>query len=261
LGIDVRGPREARYDRAVRLSELVRTSNAVQATTGRLEKIERLASLLTQTPVEEVEIAVAYLSGAPRQGRIGLGGAAISPARAVSAADASSLELREVDGTFARIAAARGAGVARERRQLLRDLLARATRDEQEFLIRLLFGELRQGALEGVMVEAVARAAKTPAAGVRRAAMMAGDLAQAARAALTEGALSGRPGVAVRARQALSHGQDRGGGGHVPESSKSLAGAQGKGSLTSSNRTPSDRRPAGAQREAYGRARAAACTA
>ena len=80
-----------------------------------------------------------------------------------------------------------GAGSGRERSRLLRELLARATPPEQDFLARLLFGELRQGALEGVLLDAVARAAEVRAAAVRRAAMMAGDLAPVARAALADG--------------------------------------------------------------------------
>lgn len=171
----------------MRLDDLATASNAVAKVSGRLEKIDRLAALLSQLAPEEVEIAVAFLSGSPRQGRIGLGGAAIAEARSTPAAQTPALELGEVDATFARIAAATGKGSSGERTRLLRGLLARATRDEQDFLVRLLFGELRQGALEGVLVEAVARAAHLPPAMVRRAAMMAGDLGPVARAALTEG--------------------------------------------------------------------------
>ena len=102
-------------------------------------------------------------------------------------ADAAALDLREVDAAFDRIAEASGAGSAAERARRLRELLTRATPDEQDFLVRLLFGELRQGALEGVLMDAVARAADIPAARIRRAAMLAGDLAPVARTALVEG--------------------------------------------------------------------------
>ena len=88
---------------------------------------------------------------------------------------------------FDRIAAIAGAGSAAARAQLLRELMGAATADEQDFLLRLLFGELRQGALEGVLMDAVARASGIPAARIRRAAMLAGDLAPVARAALAEG--------------------------------------------------------------------------
>jgi DNA ligase-1 len=114
-------------------------------------------------------------------------------ARAASpAAPAASLELADGDAAFTRIAALRGGGSAGARRRQLAELLGRATEEERDFLMRLALGELRQGALEGVLVEAVARAANVPAAEVRRAAMVAGDLAAVAGAALAEGA----PGLA-----------------------------------------------------------------
>jgi DNA ligase-1 len=98
----------------------------------------------------------------------------------------ATLELSEVDAAFERISqVAVGKGSTGERQRLLRELFTRATRDEQDFLFRLVIGELRQGAVEGLMLEAVARAAKVPAERVRRARMMAGDLTSVAKAALT----------------------------------------------------------------------------
>src|SRR6185295_7726154 len=102
---------------------------------------------------EEIEIAVAFLTGLPLQGRIGAAGSAIAAARAAPAAAASTLELFDVDAAFSRIAAVSGRGSAALKAQGLRDLFVRAVRSEQDFLVRLLFGELRQGALEGVLVE------------------------------------------------------------------------------------------------------------
>jgi len=171
----------------MRLAELVAASAAVAATASRLEKIAHLADFLKRVPPDEVAIAVSFLSGSLRQGRIGIGGAALSQLRDVPPADVSSLDLRDVDAAFDRVAAASGAGAATTRSQLLRQLLGGAARGEQDFLIRLLFGELRQGALEGVLLEAVARAAAAPAARLRRAAMLGGSLADAARVALVEG--------------------------------------------------------------------------
>ncbi len=171
----------------MRLSELVATSRAVSETSSRLEKVKHLAALVERVPPGEIDAAIAFLSGSPRQGRIGLGGAAIAEARTATAAGTSTLEIGDVDAVFDRIASASGPGSAAERAQLLRDLLTRGTRDEQDFLARLIFGELRQGALEGILIEAVARASKVPAAQVRRAAMLVGDLAPVARAALAEG--------------------------------------------------------------------------
>ena len=164
------------------LSELVAASGAVAAASGRLEKIAHLAAFLGRLPPDLIPIAVPFLSGAMRQGRIGVGGALLSELRDVPASDAPSLALADVDAAFDRIAAASG----RARAEQVRVLMARATRDEQDFLARLLFGELRQGALEGVLVEAVARAGGVDAARVRRAAMLAGDLAPVAHALLAE---------------------------------------------------------------------------
>ncbi len=171
----------------MRLEELVRVSNGVAALSGRLDKIDRLAALLRRLAPDEIEIAVSFLSASPRQGRIGIGGAAVWAAKPDQAAQAPSLELQDVDRAFERIAHTSGPGSAGERSRLLRDLLSRATTEEQDFLIRLLFGELRQGAVEGVIVEAVARAAGIGVDTVRRAAMMAGDVGNVAVAALIGG--------------------------------------------------------------------------
>jgi DNA ligase-1 len=171
----------------VRLTELVDTSAGVAQVSGRLEKIRRLADLLTRLAEPEIEPAVAFLSGTTRQGRIGVGYAAIRAASDVAPAATPSLEISEVDAAFGALVAVAGKGSGAERTRLLRALFGRSTAAEQDFLRRLLFGELRQGALEGVLIEAIARAGRVDAARVRRAAMMAGDLGPVARAALTTG--------------------------------------------------------------------------
>ncbi len=171
------------------LAELVAVSERVAATAGRKEKIEAIAGVLTRAHQNEIEIAVDYLSGQLPQGRIGLGWSALRRAReGAAAAAAPSLTLEEVDHAFAAIGAASGAGSTGERRRLLGALLARATAAEAEFLARLALGELRQGALAGVMVEAIAQAARLSPSLVRRAVMLAADAAAVARAALTDGA-------------------------------------------------------------------------
>lgn len=167
--------------------ELVDTSADVAGVSGRNGKIDRLAALLTRLTPEEINIAVAFLSGCLRQGRIGLGWAAVSAAMAVVPASEPRLLLRDVDDSFDRIASACGPGSAADKARVLHDLMTLATATEQDFLVRLLAGELRQGALEGVLIEAVAKASRLPPALVRRAAMMAGALGLAARAALVEG--------------------------------------------------------------------------
>jgi DNA ligase-1 len=171
----------------MRLADLVATSVEVARTSGRLDKIARLADLLARAAPGDIPLAVAFLAGRPRQGRIGLGASRIFEARPSAAAPSPSLTLEDVDAAFQAIATAAGRGSAAEKRRLLAGLLARATGDEQDFLVRLLFGELRQGALEGVLIEAVARASTIPAGTVRRAAMMAGELAVIAHAAIVSG--------------------------------------------------------------------------
>ncbi len=171
----------------MRLAELVRTSAAVQASARRLDKTRRIAETLSRLEPEEIEIAVTFLSGGTRQGRLGVGGASIRAAAHATPAEPETLTLGEVDRTFAAIASVRGGGAARERSRLLAGLLALATAAEQDFLTRLLYGELRQGALEGIVVEAVAQAAGLAPDRVRRAAMLSGDLAPVARAAIVDG--------------------------------------------------------------------------
>src|SRR3954464_6023645 len=176
-----------RYAWPMRLSDVVAASAAVASTAARLAKISHLSSLLQRVPPDELAIVIPFLSGETRQGRIGIGGALLSSLRDVPPASDASLELAEVDAAFERIASTAGAGSAALRVQILRQLLERATADEQDFLIRLLFGELRQGALEGVLTDAVAKASAVPASRIRRAAMLAGDLTPVARVAITEG--------------------------------------------------------------------------
>jgi DNA ligase-1 len=171
----------------MRLEDVVRTSAAVRDTSGRLEKIARLAELLERTPIDELDIVLGFLSGAPRQGRIGVAGAAIRAAADVETASMPSLDIRDVDAVLQQIANVTGAGSSARRVELLADLFRRTTVDERNFLVRLLYGELRQGALEGVLLEAVARASRVPAAAIRRAAMLEGALAPVARNAMTEG--------------------------------------------------------------------------
>ena len=176
----------------MRLADLVATSRRVAETRSRLEKTSALGDLLRRLTPGEIDIAVAFLSGDLRQGRIGLGGAAVRNAMPGSAAAEPSLTLLEVDGEFERISTTTGSGSTAERLRLLSGLLARATADEQSFLVRLIYGELRQGALAGLMAEALAAAAEVPAEEVRRALMLAGELPAVAKAVLTEG----RPGLA-----------------------------------------------------------------
>jgi DNA ligase 1 len=134
-----------------------------------------------------MEPVIALISGAPRQGRIGLGYATISSASGAGTIGSPLLTVAEVDDSLTALANVSGAGSTRERVRLLSALFSRATQSEQEFLRKTLYGELRQGALEGVVLEAVAKAAGVSAAKLRRAVLMSGGLPEAARAAMTGG--------------------------------------------------------------------------
>ena len=168
------------------LATVVETSRRVAATASRLEKTRELATALRTVEPDEIPIALAYLSGETCQGKLGVSYAALQGARCAPAAQ-PSLGLREVDRAFGEIGAIKGKGAGAARTQALARLLANATADEQDFLVRLVVGELRQGALRGLMTEAIAAAAQVDVAEVRRAAMSAGGLAEVAQAALREG--------------------------------------------------------------------------
>lgn len=167
---------------------LVDTSQRVGATAARLAKVRELAACLRALDGFEIQIGVQYLSGETPQGRFGLGYAILQPAREATAASAAALTIAEVDSRLTGLAAIRGAGSTARREAALRELFSRATPAEQDFLLRLLVGELRQGALAGVMVDAIAMAADLPVTEVRRAAMYSKDLGAVARVALLEGA-------------------------------------------------------------------------
>jgi ATP-dependent DNA ligase I len=169
----------------VLLAELAGVSRAVSATSARLAKVAALAEALRSAEAAEVPVVVAYLSGELPQRQIGVGWAAL---RSVPGpAGASSLTVLGVDEAFSRIGAVVGKGSTAVRKRLVGELFAAATAEEQYFLVRLLSGELRQGALDGVMTDAVAKAAEVPVAEVRRAVMLSGSLAVAAQAALGGG--------------------------------------------------------------------------
>jgi DNA ligase 1 len=179
----------------VLLTELVLTSQAVAATPRRSVKIAEIADLLRTASPPEVPVVVAFLSGELRQRQIGVGYAALGGLAAGGGAAggmAPTLTVSEVDGVFAQVGAVTGAGAQATRRRMLAELFGRATDAERDFLIRLIAGELHQGALEGVMIEAVARAAGVPASEVRRAHLLGGSLQAVAEAALTPAKLAAR---------------------------------------------------------------------
>ena len=170
----------------VLLSTLVSTSLRIAHTRKRREKIALLATLLRSLEHAEIALGVAFLAGELPQRRIGIGPAALGEI-SVAPARVPSLTLCEVNQTFARIKKVSGTGAANERNRLLLTLMARAAEDEQSFLSRLILGELRQGASEGIMVEAIALAANAAADDVRRAVMFVGETPVVAQATLIEG--------------------------------------------------------------------------
>jgi DNA ligase-1 len=170
-----------------RLRDLVQTSRAVGETPARLAKVRALADRLRALDADEIEIGAQYLSGSAPQGRFGIGYSVLQEARSGEPPREPTLTLVEVDRSLGEIAAMRGAGAAARRIDTLRSLFSRAIEPEREFLIRLLAGELRQGALIGVMIDAIAAAAELPVAPVRRAMMYARNVGAVARTALLEG--------------------------------------------------------------------------
>jgi DNA ligase-1 len=172
----------------VLLLDVATTSAEVGGTSSRLTKVAHIAELLRRAApdTELVAIIVSWLSGELRQRQIGVGWAALRSPPAASADPV--LTVAGVDAAFSEIGAVSGKGSQARRAALIAGLFAAATEIEQTFLLRLLGGELRQGALAGVMTDAVAKAADIPAAAVQRAAMLGGDLPAVAAAALSGGA-------------------------------------------------------------------------
>ena len=145
----------------VLLDELVTTADAVASTRSRLAKVDALADLLGRLEPDEIAPAVGFLVGKPRQGRVGVGWRGVAAAMGEPAAE-PTLTVADLDELLDRLAARAGAGSAAERARALRELTARATEREQGFLGRVLLGDMRTGALEGVVTDAVARAADRP---------------------------------------------------------------------------------------------------
>jgi DNA ligase-1 len=195
----------------VLLDTLVTTAETVASTRSRLAKVDALAALLADLDAEEIAPAVGFLVGKARQGRVGVGWRGLSGAMGEPASEAS-LTVDDLDALLDRLAALSGSGSAGERNRALRDFTAQATAREQDFIARVLLGEMRTGALEGVLMDAIARAADRPGDSVRRAAMLSGNLGETARLALTGtageldavGLVVGRPVLPMLAASAPS---------------------------------------------------------
>jgi DNA ligase 1 len=168
------------------LADVVTASREVAGTSSRSRKVAILAELLGTLAAGEIPIAVGFLSGVPRQGRIGVGYSTIYGVEHAGAVE-PSLTISDLDRAIVAVSEATGPGSAARRKQILGDLLERATHEEAGFVKRLLTGELRQGALAGLMVDAVAKAAGISGALARRALMLSGDLPRTAEIALVDG--------------------------------------------------------------------------
>lgn len=197
---DERGATATSAQRDTPLAEVVAASEAIGATRSRREKIRLLAGVLGRLAPHETEVGIALLAGAPRQDRLGLGPAAVAD-RAVPPADTPQLTVSAVDAALQDIEdTPAGSGSRRARITAFDALLARATAQEQSWLIRLVLRELRQGALDGLLVPALATASGLPEAAIRRGVLLTGDLAVTAHHALHGGAgaldtLTLRPGT------------------------------------------------------------------
>jgi DNA ligase 1 len=168
------------------LADVVSASKAVTETSSRSAKVAILAELLRGLKPEDVPLAVGFLAGMPRQGRVGVGYSTVYGIDIAPAPDAS-LTITELDRVIAEIQESTGSGSAAKRKQILGELLGRATEQEADFVRRLLTGELRQGALAGVMIDAVAKAAGVSGELARRALMLSGDLTRTAEVAMSSG--------------------------------------------------------------------------
>ncbi len=185
----VTGPAEEAVDAPMLLADVVATSSAVASTRSRNAKVESLATLLARCDADEIVPVVGFLTGEPWQGRVGVGWATLVAVRddLIGPADAATLTVTDLDRVISAVQVMTGAGSTAVRNHALGELFGRATHDEADFVFRLLTGELRQGALAGLMADAIARAAALPVDDVRHAAMLGGDLGDTARRALTGG--------------------------------------------------------------------------
>ncbi|TMU93505.1 ATP-dependent DNA ligase [Streptomyces sp. DASNCL29] len=167
------------------LADVALTSRQVAATSARSEKIAALARLFRRTEPAEAAVVITYLAGKLPQRRTGVGWSTLRHRREPAAEP--TLAVLDVDEALSRVAAVSGTGATAARKRLVGELLSAATKEEQGFLLGLIGGELRQGALEGLAVEGLAEAVGAPAAEVRRAVMLGGSLGAVAEALLARG--------------------------------------------------------------------------
>lgn len=171
----------------LKLWEIVAASADVAATRSRKQKIQRIARLLCLLEPSEVRPAVGFLCGELRQGKLGVGYRTLQQLRNAPSPAQPSLSVVELDATFEELSQLAGKGSAKRQGELLLGTFARLTDDERDFVSRLIVGELRQGALEALVLEAVGHATQVPADVLRRAMLFAGDATEVAVRALSGG--------------------------------------------------------------------------
>jgi DNA ligase-1 len=171
----------------IRLKTLVEVSERVRAASRKKDKILLLAQLLQQGQGEEISLAAQYLSGRLPQGRLGIGWATLQEALQGAGGSPRSLSLSDVDQCFDGLSKEKGPGSLSRRIKFLQDLFSGTEEKERKFLIGLLMGEIRQGALEGLVLEGIAHACLLSSDRLRQSLMFSGDIGEVARAALTEG--------------------------------------------------------------------------
>lgn len=172
----------------MKLSVLVEVSEKVRSASKKKEKISLIAGLLGRARGREIYLSAHLLSGRLPSGKIGVGWGMIQNAADGLRPAPSGLELSEVETCLKRLEQASGAGSMDRKRRILGELLSRTEWKERAFLVGLLLGELRQGALEGLVVESISQAASLPVDSIRQGLMFSGDIGEVARAAMEEGA-------------------------------------------------------------------------
>ncbi len=171
----------------MQLAELVTLVGRLRATTKKTEKVALIAGLLQQARGREIGLVALYLTGTLAQGRIGIGYRGLQAAMPSGPAIGEPLTLASLDEALGELAKEQGQGSGERRARGLRAMLERADPAGRQFLFELLTGEVRQGALDGLVLEAIAKAKSLPAAEVRQASMFAPTIGVLARAALEEG--------------------------------------------------------------------------
>jgi len=169
------------------LTDIVAASREVSSTRSRLKKIARFSEVFRQLEADELPAAVGFLCGELRQGRLGLGPRALQHVRTEPEPESSAVTVLELDAVFQALEDLSGKGVASERERLLAALFARLRGEEREFVVRLILGELRQGALESIVLDALAQAARVPSESIRKAMLFAGNAADVAVSAFRGG--------------------------------------------------------------------------